>query len=39
MLMAAIEKVPLSQVTEELNPELGPNDEMTEYTMFYFSAE
>lgn len=37
MLMAAIEKVPFSQVTEELNPELSPNDGMTEYT-FYFSV-
>lgn len=39
MLMAAIEKVPLSQVAEQLNPELSPNDGMTEYTMLYFSAQ
>ncbi len=39
MLMAAIEKVPLSQVTEEINPKLSPNDGMKVYTMFYLSAE
>lgn len=37
MLMAAIKKVPLSQVTEELNPEPSPNHGMIEYT-FYFNA-
>ncbi|KAI2647765.1 G2/M phase-specific E3 ubiquitin-protein ligase [Labeo rohita] len=30
MLVAAVEKVPLSQVTEQINPELSPNDGMAQ---------
>ena len=29
VLMAAVEKVPLSQVTVDINPELSPNGGMT----------
>lgn len=39
VLMGAVEKVPLSQVTEDFNPKLSPNGRMTTYTMFYHSAE
>lgn len=35
MFMATIEEVSLSQVTEEGNPKLSPNDEITINTMFY----